>query len=65
VAKIDLEQLNPFVKPFHFAEEGLTEEDDCYLTARRSFSIVCQVVKPRIAEFAKDYELHYANLTEY
>jgi hypothetical protein len=20
---------------------------------------------PRIAEFAKDYELHYANLTEY
>jgi hypothetical protein len=30
-----------------------------------SFSIVCQVVKRQIAEFAKDYELHYANLTEY
>jgi hypothetical protein len=54
------------VKPFHFAEEGLTEE---MIAILRQGDIILDCLPgsqaPRIAEFAKDYELHYANLTEY
>jgi hypothetical protein len=53
------------VKPFHFAE-GLTEE---MIAILRQGDIILDCLPgsqaPRIAEFAKDYELHYANLTEY
>jgi saccharopine dehydrogenase-like NADP-dependent oxidoreductase len=61
---LDLEPCS--VKPFHFAEEGLTEE---MIAILRQGDIILDCLPgsqaPRIAEFAKDYELHYANLTEY
>jgi saccharopine dehydrogenase-like NADP-dependent oxidoreductase len=54
------------VEPFHFAEEGLTEEIVAIL---RQGDIILDCLPgsqaPRIAEFAKEYELHYTNLTEY
>jgi saccharopine dehydrogenase-like NADP-dependent oxidoreductase len=62
---IGLEQLNPVLSNL-FAEEGLTEE---MIAILRQGDIILDCLPgsqaPRIAEFAKDYELHYANLTEY
>jgi hypothetical protein len=47
-------------------EEELTEE---MIAILRQGDIILDCLPgsqaPRIAEFAKDYELHYANLTEY
>jgi saccharopine dehydrogenase-like NADP-dependent oxidoreductase len=54
------------VKPFTSRKEGLTEE---MIAILRQGDIILDCLPgsqaPRIAEFAKDYELHYANLTEY
>ena len=54
------------VKPFHFAEEGLTEEMKIILT-QGDIILDCLpgMVAPRIARFAKGFHLHYVNLTEY
>jgi saccharopine dehydrogenase-like NADP-dependent oxidoreductase len=54
------------VEPFLLEEEGLTQEMVAIL---RKGDIILDCLPgsqaPRIAEFAKDFELHYANLTEY
>jgi saccharopine dehydrogenase-like NADP-dependent oxidoreductase len=54
------------VVPFLLAEEGLTDE---MMAVLRQGDIILDCLPgsqaPRIAQFAKDYELHYANLTEY
>jgi hypothetical protein len=51
-------QLNPVLSLL--AEEGLTEE---MMAILREISSLSASAKNR--QFAKDYELHYANLTEY
>lgn len=54
------------VTDFHLAEKGLTEEMAAIL---RQGDIILDCLPgsqaPRIAQFAKDFNLHYANLTEY
>jgi saccharopine dehydrogenase-like NADP-dependent oxidoreductase len=54
------------VKDFHLAENGLTDEMTAIL---RQGDIILDCLPgsqaPRIAQFAKDFNLHYANLTEY
>ncbi|WP_016989482.1 saccharopine dehydrogenase family protein [Flavobacterium sp. ACAM 123] len=54
------------VEPFLLAEEGLTKE---MMAIFRKGDIILDCLPgsqaPRIAEFAKDFELHYVNLTEY
>ncbi|MFV8345854.1 saccharopine dehydrogenase family protein [Flavobacterium sp. ZB4P13] len=54
------------VTGFHLAEKGLTEEMTAIL---RQGDIILDCLPgsqaPRIAQFAKDFNLHYANLTEY
>jgi len=54
------------VHDFHLAEKGLTHEMKKIL---RQGDIILDCLPgsqaPRIAQFAKDYNLHYANLTEY
>ena len=54
------------VTDFHLAEEGLTDEMAAIL---RQGDIILDCLPgsqaPRIAQFAKDFHLHYANLTEY
>ncbi|SFE97113.1 saccharopine dehydrogenase family protein [Flavobacterium xueshanense] len=54
------------VHDFHLAEKGLTDEMKKIL---RQGDIILDCLPgsqaPRIAQFAKDYNLHYANLTEY
>ena len=54
------------VKGFHLHETELTEEMKSILT-RGAIILDCLPGSqaPRIAQFAKDYHLHYANLTEY
>ena len=51
---------------FHLAEEGLTDEMAAIF---RQGDIILDCLPgsqaPRIAKFAKDFNLHYANLTEY
>ncbi|MFV5699745.1 saccharopine dehydrogenase family protein [Flavobacterium sp. ZT3R17] len=55
-----------FIKDFHLAENGLTDEMTAIL---RQGDIILDCLPgsqaPRIAQFAKDFNLHYANLTEY
>jgi tryptophan synthase alpha subunit len=55
-----------FCQTFPLRGRRIDRRNDCYLTAR---DIILDCLPgsqaPRIAEFAKDYELHYANLTEY
>ncbi|MFV8393352.1 saccharopine dehydrogenase family protein [Flavobacterium sp. LB2P6] len=57
---------NGLIQDFHLAENGLTDE---MKTILRQGDIILDCLPgsqaPRIAQFAKDYELHYANLTEY
>ena len=54
------------IQDFHLAENGLTDE---MKTILRQGDIILDCLPgsqaPRIAQFAKDYNLHYANLTEY
>ncbi len=54
------------IKDFHLAETGLTDEMTAIL---RQGDIILDCLPgsqaPRIAQFAKDFNLHYANLTEY
>ena len=54
------------VKGFHLHETELTEEMKSILT-QGAIILDCLPGSqaPRIAQFAKDYHLHYANLTEY
>jgi hypothetical protein len=61
---LDLEQLNPVLSNLSTSRKKDWPKKWLLSYGETSFSIVCQVVT-RIAEFAKDYELHYANLTEY
>ncbi|MFV5690268.1 saccharopine dehydrogenase family protein [Flavobacterium sp. ZT3R25] len=55
-----------FIKDFHLAEKGITDEMKAIL---RQGDIILDCLPgsqaPRIAQFAKDFNLHYANLTEY
>ncbi|MDD2675116.1 MAG: saccharopine dehydrogenase C-terminal domain-containing protein [Flavobacterium sp.] len=55
-----------FIQDFHLAENGITDE---MKTIFRQGDIILDCLPgsqaPRIAKFAKDYNLHYANLTEY
>jgi saccharopine dehydrogenase-like NADP-dependent oxidoreductase len=55
-----------FIKDFHLAETGLTDEMTAIL---HQGDIILDCLPgsqaPRIAQFAKDFNLHYANLTEY
>ena len=55
-----------FIQDFHLAENGLTDEMKAIL---RQGDIILDGLPgsqaPRIAQFAKDFNLHYANLTEY
>ncbi|MFV5685085.1 saccharopine dehydrogenase family protein [Flavobacterium sp. GB2R13] len=55
-----------FIKDFHLAENGLTDEMKVIL---RQGDIILDCLPgsqaPRMAQFAKDFNLHYANLTEY
>jgi hypothetical protein len=53
------------VKPFHFAEEGLTEEMIAILRQETSFSIVCQVVKRQESPNLLKIMSCITNLTEY
>ncbi|CAM2966092.1 saccharopine dehydrogenase family protein [Flavobacterium frigoris] len=54
------------IKAFNLDEKGLTEE---MITIFQQGDIILDclpgVAAPRIAQFAKDFNLHYANLTEY
>ncbi len=54
------------VKAFHLPEEGLTEEMKVILT-RGDALLDCLPgsIAPKMAALAKDFKLHYANLTEY
>lgn len=58
--------ISRFIQDFHFAEKDLTEEMKAIF---RQGDIILDCLPgrqaPRIAKFAKDYNLHYANLTEY
>lgn len=55
-----------FIQDFHLAEKDLTDE---MIAILRQGDIILDCLPgsqaPRIAQFAKDYKLHYANLTEY
>jgi saccharopine dehydrogenase-like NADP-dependent oxidoreductase len=57
---------NGSIQDFHLAENGLNEEMKAILSQG---DIILDCIPgsqaPRIAQFAKDYNLHYANLTEY
>lgn len=54
------------VNSFHLAEEGLTDEMHSIFTiANIILDCLPGSQAPRIAKFAKKYNLHYANLTEY
>ena len=57
---------NGSVEDFHLAEEGLTDKMKTILL-QGDIILDCLPGSqaPRIAQFAKDYNLHYANLTEY
>ena len=57
---------NGSIQDFHLAESGLTEEMKAILS-QGDIILDCLPGSqaPRIAQIAKDYNLHYANLTEY
>lgn len=54
------------IKAYHLPENGISDEMKAIL---QQGDIILDCLPgsqaPRIAQFAKDYELHYANLTEY
>ena len=54
------------IQDFHLAENGFTDEMKTILS-QGDIILDCLPGSqaPRIAQFAKDYNLHYANLTEY
>ena len=57
---------NGSIEDFHLAEEGLTDEmKTIFLQGDIILDCLPGSQAPRIAQFAKDYNLHYANLTEY
>ncbi|WP_027392475.1 saccharopine dehydrogenase family protein [Aquimarina latercula] len=54
------------IKPFRLAEKGITKEmkamfEECDIL----LDCLPGTLAPKMATFAKDYHLHYANLTEY
>ena len=54
------------VKAFDLSETGITDEmKDIFLQGDIILDCLPGSVAPRIAQFAKDFNLHYANLTEY
>lgn len=55
-----------FIQDFHLAENGLTDEMKAIL-GQGDIILDCLPGSqaPRIAQFAKDFNIHYANLTEY
>jgi saccharopine dehydrogenase-like NADP-dependent oxidoreductase len=57
---------NGSIQDFHLAENGITQEMKAILS-QGDIILDCLPGSqaPRIAQFAKDYNLHYANLTEY
>lgn len=54
------------VEDFHLPEEGLTEEMK-YIFQKADILLDCLPgsMAPKMAQFAKDFQMHYANLTEY
>ncbi len=54
------------IKSFHLAEKGLTDEMK-EIFNRGDIILDCLTGNqaPKIARYAKDYDMHYANLTEY
>ncbi|MNF24834.1 Lysine 6-dehydrogenase [compost metagenome] len=54
------------VEDFHLTEEGLTEEMK-YIFQKADILLDCLPgsMAPKMAQFAKDFQMHYANLTEY
>ncbi|MFV8271430.1 saccharopine dehydrogenase family protein [Flavobacterium sp. GT2N3] len=57
---------NGSIEDFHLAEEGLSDEmKTIFLQGDIILDCLPGSQAPRIAQFAKDYNLHYANLTEY
>ena len=57
---------NGSIEGFHLAEVGLTDEmKTIFLQGDIILDCLPGSQAPRIAQFAKDYNLHYANLTEY
>lgn len=57
---------NCTVKGFHLPEEGVTKEMKV-IFQQSDLLLDCLPggMAPKMAQFAKDYQLHYANLTEY
>lgn len=54
------------VQDFHLAEEGLTEEmKEIFQKADILLDCLPGSMAPKMAQFAKDFQMHYANLTEY
>lgn len=54
------------IKPFHLAEKGITKEmKDIFEECDILLDCLPGGLAPKMAQFAKDYHLHYANLTEY
>lgn len=54
------------IKTYHLPENGISDEMRTILKqADMILDCLPGSQAPRIAQFAKDYELHYANLTEY
>ncbi|WP_268849368.1 saccharopine dehydrogenase family protein [Flavobacterium aestivum] len=54
------------IQDFHLAEEGITPEMKAiFQKADILLDCLPGSQAPRMAQFAKDYQMHYANLTEY
>ena len=54
------------VKAFHLPEEGITNEmKEILLQSDLILDCLPGSMAPKIAQFAKDFQLHYVNLTEY
>lgn len=54
------------ITAFHLAENGITPEmDGIFNQADILLDCLPGTQAPKLAKFAKDYQLHYANLTEY
>ncbi|NGY37622.1 saccharopine dehydrogenase [Flavobacterium sp. XN-5] len=54
------------IKAFDLVETGITDEmEDIFLQGDIVLDCLPGSAAPRIAQFAKDFNLHYANLTEY
>lgn len=54
------------VQSFHLPENGLTDEmKEIFLQSDLLLDCLPGSQSPKMAQFAKDFEMHYANLTEY